>query len=186
MTSGYRGPLLHEPLPIELHNTQYAQRGAARDGIADAQGLRAWLRGVAGGLPDGAVDADAGRLGEFHALRTAVRAALHARRAGTPIPPRARRALNDASASGPRSLQLDADGSRRVRDHAPDATSAVLARIAAETIALVTGPQAADLRACGAPGCVLIFLKDHPRRAWCSPGCGNRARQARHYARHRL
>ena len=35
-----------------------------------------------------------------------------------------------------------------------------------------------------APGCVLYFIKDHPRREWCSTACGNRARAARHYARH--
>jgi predicted RNA-binding Zn ribbon-like protein len=35
------------------------------------------------------------------------------------------------------------------------------------------------------PNCVLFFIKDHPRREWCSPGCGNRARVAHHYDRHR-
>jgi predicted RNA-binding Zn ribbon-like protein len=178
--------LLHEPLPIELHNTQYAQRGSARDGIADADGLRAWLGAMAGDLPVTAADVDARRLAEFHALRAAVRAALHARIAGAAIPARARRALNAASAAAPRSLQLDADGSGRMRHHAADATTALLAQIAAETIALVGGERARDLRTCGAPGCVLVFVKDHPRRAWCSPACGNRVRQARHYARRRL
>ena len=42
-----------------------------------------------------------------------------------------------------------------------------------------------ELRACLAPGCVLYFVKDHPRRAWCSTACGNRERAARHYARRR-
>jgi len=42
-----------------------------------------------------------------------------------------------------------------------------------------------ELRACLAPGCVLYFVKDHPRRAWCSTSCGNRERAARHYARRR-
>ena len=60
-----------------------------------------------------------------------------------------------------------------------------LAALAADAIDLLTGPHRADLRACGAPGCVLMFLKDHPRREWCSNACGNRARQARHYARAR-
>jgi predicted RNA-binding Zn ribbon-like protein len=31
----------------------------------------------------------------------------------------------------------------------------------------------------------LYFVKRHPRREWCSAGCGNRARVARHYHRHR-
>ena len=61
----------------------------------------------------------------------------------------------------------------------------ILGRLASSTIALVSGPHADDLRKCGAPGCVLMFLKNHPRREWCSATCGNRARQARHYARRR-
>src|ERR671918_444350 len=61
----------------------------------------------------------------------------------------------------------------------------VLGAIAADTLDLVTGPRRNELRLCGAPGCVLIFEKDHPRRAWCSAACGNRARQARHYRRTR-
>jgi predicted RNA-binding Zn ribbon-like protein len=40
-----------------------------------------------------------------------------------------------------------------------------------------------ELKACGGPGCVLYFVRDHPRREWCSEGCGNRARVARHYRR---
>ena len=39
-------------------------------------------------------------------------------------------------------------------------------------------------RATHAPGCVLYFVQDHPRREWCSTACGNRARVARHYDRH--
>ena len=67
----------------------------------------------------------------------------------------------------------------------PDPTDVALAALAADAIELLTGPERENLRACGAPGCVLIFLKDHPRRTWCSAACGNRARQARHYERSR-
>jgi predicted RNA-binding Zn ribbon-like protein len=32
----------------------------------------------------------------------------------------------------------------------------------------------------------MVFLPAHPRRRWCSPTrCGNRARVARYYQRHR-
>ncbi len=59
----------------------------------------------------------------------------------------------------------------------------LLGGLAADAIEfLASGPE---LRACLAPGCVLYFVKDHPRRAWCSTGCGNRVRAARHYARRR-
>lgn len=59
------------------------------------------------------------------------------------------------------------------------------AAIAAEAVELFTGEDRVLLRACYAPGCVLYFVKDHPRREWCSPSCGNRARAARHYRRNR-
>jgi predicted RNA-binding Zn ribbon-like protein len=184
--SHYQGPLRDQPLPIELHNTLYATtRGERCDGIADAAGLRAWLTALASELPVPAHAVDADRVAEFRALRDAVRSALAAvldRNAG---PPRTRRALNRAAAACPRSVLLAADDTRRVRYHAEEPATIVLAAIAHETIALVTSPRAGELAACGAPGCVLMFLRSHPRRAWCSTACGNRARQARHYARHR-
>jgi predicted RNA-binding Zn ribbon-like protein len=65
------------------------------------------------------------------------------------------------------------------------ALDAARGRIAADAIALVTGPEAADLRACEAPGCVRLLLRDHPRRHWCSTRCGDRVRARRYYARHR-
>ncbi|HVT68684.1 MAG TPA: CGNR zinc finger domain-containing protein, partial [Trebonia sp.] len=66
---------------------------------------------------------------------------------------------------------------------AGDAASPVaagLARVAVETQHLLA-ENGGLLRACHAPGCVLYFLKTHPRREWCSVACGNRARAARHY-----
>ncbi|HEY5833083.1 MAG TPA: CGNR zinc finger domain-containing protein [Streptomyces sp.] len=46
-------------------------------------------------------------------------------------------------------------------------------------------PERDLLRACPAPRCVRYFVKQHPRREWCRPSCGNRARVARHSARRR-
>jgi predicted RNA-binding Zn ribbon-like protein len=72
----------------------------------------------------------------------------------------------------------------RVSRSAHDSQEAELASIAEDAVDLFTGPRRTDLRACHGPGCVLYFLRDHPRREWCSAGCGNRARVARHYQRH--
>jgi predicted RNA-binding Zn ribbon-like protein len=58
-----------------------------------------------------------------------------------------------------------------------------LGAVAQDAIELLTGPEATTLRACHAPGCVLYFVKTHPRREWCSEACGNRVRAARHYRR---
>ncbi|WP_125778419.1 CGNR zinc finger domain-containing protein [Antribacter gilvus] len=41
------------------------------------------------------------------------------------------------------------------------------------------------LGACHGPGCVLYFERVPARREWCSAGCGNRARVARHYRKHK-
>jgi predicted RNA-binding Zn ribbon-like protein len=184
----YSGPIHGEPLPIELHNTLYADRGEPRDGLEDGAGLRRWVRALADRLPvrPDAVERD--RLADFLELRGAVRAALHAVLERRPVPETALSTLNDVSARSPQSLQLEQSARRLssdVRYHASTAADVVLGVIASSTIALVSGPHAGDLRTCGAPGCVLLFLKDHPRREWCSAACGNRARQARHYARTR-
>jgi predicted RNA-binding Zn ribbon-like protein len=72
-----------------------------------------------------------------------------------------------------------------VQPASADPGAVVLAELARAGIGLLGGPDRQRLRACHAPGCVLFFVKQHPRREWCSQACGNRARAARHYARHR-
>lgn len=184
----YRGPVRGEPLPIELHNTLYAVRGDVVDGLAGAAGPRAWVAAIGDRLPFGEPKIDASRLGDFDRLRGAVREVLHAALEGRRASKAAVTELNRRSASAPQFEQLTQAGqglAAETRYQAPTATDALLGYLAAATIGLVSGPQAAELRACGAPGCVLMFLKDHPRREWCSTQCGNRARQARHYARQR-
>ncbi|WP_368356406.1 CGNR zinc finger domain-containing protein [Microbacterium tenebrionis] len=61
--------------------------------------------------------------------------------------------------------------------------SIALAAIASDATELFSGVRAAQLRACTGPNCPLFFLQDRPRRHWCSPGCGTRARAAAAYSR---
>jgi predicted RNA-binding Zn ribbon-like protein len=184
MSSSYPGPLRDEPLAIELHNTLYAVGGTAFDGLADAPD--AWLDGLADRLPG-----DSGAwpgADELVALRHAVRAALHAAADGSVQDAAALTALNESSARAPSSpaVQWRAGDIVAAIDHrGASRADIVIATLAADAIDLITGARRADLRACGAPGCVLMFLKNHPRREWCSNACGNRARQARHYKRAR-
>lgn len=58
-----------------------------------------------------------------------------------------------------------------------------LAALAADAVAVVTGPDAALLAACGAEPCNRYVLRTHGRRHWCSTRCGDRVRAARSYAR---
>jgi predicted RNA-binding Zn ribbon-like protein len=187
MTDAYPGPIRQEPLALELPNTVYAARGEPVDGIATTHGLSTWLAAIADRLPVRAAEVDSSRHREFLVLRDAVRDALHASLGGKPVPAPALEVINGMAARAPVSplALVGADGQPRAetRYHTDDATDVALAAIAADATRLLTGPDRDHLRACGAPGCVLMFLKDHPRRTWCSAACGNRVRQARHYRR---
>ena len=186
MVPAYQGPLRHEPLAVELHNTLYASHGTAIDGLAESRSAEAWLETIADRLPAGGSGRGPAR-DELIALRRVVREALHAAiEDGTPS--RATLdALNRASGRAPRSLAArwskHGPPIREERFHGASRADIVISVLAADAIDLVTGTNRSLLRVCGASGCVLMFLKSHPRREWCSPGCGNRARQARHYRR---
>ena len=185
----YEGPLRDEPLAVELHNTIYATSGGGVDGLADPAQVVAWLDALAPRLGHHALaPGEWPSAGELVALRAGVRRALRAAADGTAIDAGALDAINAASRRAPRSpVAVCSDGGRpAATEDFADATRAdiVLAIFAADAIALLTGAHNHDLRTCGAPRCVLMFLSEHPRREWCSDRCGNRARQARHYERH--
>jgi predicted RNA-binding Zn ribbon-like protein len=95
-------------------------------------------------------------------------------------------AVNQAAGAVPRWSALawtPGDTPARLTRTGGQAATATVSAIAEEAIGLFSQDERLRLRACLAPGCVLYFLKDHPRREWCSPACGNRARGARHYQR---
>lgn len=184
----YPGPVRDEPLAVELHNTIYASGGEPIDGLADPASCDAWLAALARRLPMG------GRRGgpkpaELIALRQAVRAAFRAVLEAQAPPRTAIETINRFSRRAPRSpiaLWRPNELPQAGWDvGAASRADAVLSAFAADAIDLLAGPDGANLRACGAPGCVLVFVKNHPRREWCSGACGNRARQARHYRRTR-
>jgi predicted RNA-binding Zn ribbon-like protein len=184
----YEGPIRDEPAAIELYNTIYVAAGEAHDGLADDASTAAFLgliepRLNSRRLPPGPTPSPE----ELATLRTTVRDALHSIVNATPLEPETATALNryaSAARSSP-TVRIAAEGSltRGVDWHGVSRTDVVLAAFAADTIELLTGPQRDQVKACGAPGCVLLYLHDHPRRQWCSNACGNRARQARHYQR---
>lgn len=188
MSAPYRGPLRDEPIAVELHNTLYASGGELIDGLADGASCDAWLAALDGRLPSRGKGAGPKRA-ELMDLRAAVREAFQAAVDGRPPPRASIETINRYSARAPRSRIA------RWRSHARPLAGwdfgrakggdVALSALAVDAIDLLTGPDRANLRACGAPGCVLMFVKHHPRREWCSGPCGNRARQARHYRRTR-
>jgi predicted RNA-binding Zn ribbon-like protein len=182
--------LLGEPLPVELANTVYARRGVLYDGLTTPQDLTTWLAAHRGHFqPTLDLHAAGQHLDQVRALRDALRELVAAVVEGEPPADAAIATLNRLSRQAPTALQLDwsPDGqpSLAVQPASPDPGAVALAELARAGIGLLGGPDRQRLRACRAPGCVLFYVKQHPRREWCSTACGNRARAARHYYRHR-
>jgi predicted RNA-binding Zn ribbon-like protein len=102
--------------------------------------------------------------------------------------PEAVAALNAASRAAPISpiLVIDRSGAASTRPASDiDDARGVLAEVGRSAIDVVTA-GAARLRRCDGPNCNRYFLRDRAHRNWCSLGCGNRARVARHYQHSRL
>jgi predicted RNA-binding Zn ribbon-like protein len=193
--------LLGEPLAVELMNTVRADHDGVHDALEHDAGVTAWLRAVADRIGAEAVGAAPGQLdedairpaaGALRELRDALRR-LAAEATGDPRPPatapdltrpEAIATLNTFAQTWPELVWPAAGHPSRVyQAHGTAGLAAEL--IAHQGVELFTGPARDKLRPCLAPNCLLFFTKDHARREWCSPECGNRARVARHYQRHR-
>jgi predicted RNA-binding Zn ribbon-like protein len=181
-----------EPLPVRLMNTVWADRHGVHDDLTSVDRLRRWFEQT--GLP-GAAQLGPQDLAAFRRLRDATRRiAAHltgddrpTARTGPADVAAALAVLNEDAASCSPTLVLDEDGRPALRWHpGPREADRSRAELALAVARLLGDAEAGLLRACHGPGCVLYFRKDHPRRGWCSAGCGNRARVARHYERHRV
>jgi len=198
-----QAPVLGEPLPVELMNTVWADSDGVHDALATADEAAAWLATVAtradvasadlfGGMDAPDVDQLARRLRRLRdALRRLAAEVTADPRAAASSPladlEAAVAEVNRAVAETPRwwTLNWTADTQPSRTAHAAKLPPyALVSQIAEDAVSLFADPRQPHLRACLAPGCVLYFTKSHPRREWCSPTCGNRARVARHYRRH--
>ncbi len=168
---------------LALVNTRVSPPGGPRDDLADPAAARDWLAGAGLLGPDAAEPLDAAQAARLRAFRESVRALLAARAAGHPAAPPDLAAVNGELAAP--ALVWDADGPRRVQRSTGGPVDRALSALAADTLDLLTGPDAPLLTACRAHGCVRLFLRTHAARHWCSTRCGDRVRAARHYARRR-
>ena len=186
-------PVLYptQPRAVRLMNTIWADRTSVHDSLETVAHLRAWAEEAGLGRHQ---DLDEHDLGRARTLRDALRR-LAAEVTGDSRPhsvaeglgtDAALAALNDFGSrctpvlrrapQGGYTREWLADGPGLQRE---------LNLVAMEGSEVLAQQPPHELRACGGPGCVLYFVRDHPRREWCSEGCGNRARVARHYRRNR-
>ncbi|MFF8727322.1 CGNR zinc finger domain-containing protein [Streptomyces sp. NPDC015171] len=168
-------PLTGEPLALDLVNTRWNEEGAARDLLADTEGLAAWLagNGLAGDHP-----ADAEVLHRLRTAREALRAALDG-------PPEQAAPLVDAVlANGRIRARLTAAGPAEEPEFADPAWAPAWLAARNYLDLLTRAPE--RIRHCAGGGCVLHFFDTsrNGTRRWCSmAACGNRAKASRHYAR---
>jgi predicted RNA-binding Zn ribbon-like protein len=174
---------------VRLMGTIWADTDGLHDDLDTPFGLDAWMDAV--GIHHSDTLASPEELAEARALRDSLRC-LAAHLTDDTRPAAVSGAdlawsvdvLNAAAARLPAAqLRIENNAFRRATQN--PAVPAALAGVAAEAIDLFSATDADKLRACQAPGCVLYFVKTHPRREWCSIACGNRARAARHYHRQR-
>ncbi|XVS66513.1 CGNR zinc finger domain-containing protein [Actinosynnema sp. CA-299493] len=183
------GPLTGEHLAVDLVNTRPSTEDGRADLLDTPGRLAAWvalepaLRAEAGDAVATAAD-----LAPVHAVREHVDAVVHALLHGTRPPKAALRGLTEAARAAPAVRELGWDGAAVTATprRAGRLGVRLAARLAEAAADLLTDGAIGDLRQCEAEDCVLVFLPAHPRRRWCSPTrCGNRARVARYYRRHK-
>jgi predicted RNA-binding Zn ribbon-like protein len=175
-----------EPIAVTFVNTMGSWRSA--DMLASPSELGRWLELHEGALGPGGQEV-ALRVGDFRALRGTIATLLAAAMRAAPLPDEAVERLNEASANVPVSARLDASDPARPAAawsrRGGSRTSEILAAIATSAIEVIGGPDRERLRTCPAARCGRSFLAARTAQVWCSPGCGNRMRVARHHARRR-
>ncbi|WP_328224214.1 CGNR zinc finger domain-containing protein [Streptomyces sp. NBC_00310] len=185
-------PLNGEPLPLEFVNTVFPVRGALCDGFRTPEHVAWWLGACrhrfATHIPDSALSGiGASDTHCFVLLRDAARRLVDAYVHQHDSDPWDVAQVNRVSSLGRPWPQLRWNtGGRPMAVEVGTAPPivAVQVEIAHALVDLLGGESGMEPRACPAPGCVFFFDRARSRREWCSTGCGNRARAARHYARH--
>jgi predicted RNA-binding Zn ribbon-like protein len=184
----------NEPAWVRFVNTVWADKDGFHDALADAALARQWMNDA---LVDPSAHVDpSAQLGDrdlrpLRELRDALRRlavdATQDQRAGASFSASStRNALRVVARDiGPMLPRLESPGTGEIVLNWASQSSGVARRrwgLALEA-AVALSAEHPLIRACPGNGCVLFYVKDHPRREWCSPACGNRTRVARHYRR---
>ena len=183
-------------LALDFLNTRREVGSQARDEISSPAALLDWLtaaclltephlRRLRSSPPDARV-----LLAEALRLRLEIRQAVDAVTRGRPAPEMSLMALNRVLGSRRTSLRLarEAEGLALVETTEDGPVHSVLSPIAEAGARLIVDGDPGRIRQCHADDCICWFVdtSKNGRRKWCSMArCGNRAKVAAHYRRHR-
>jgi predicted RNA-binding Zn ribbon-like protein len=175
---------LGDPLAIDLVNTVRRRGWQFTELIESPDDLRDWLDREQDRVTAPAEVGD-DLVTRFLALRDHALDLLRAAAAGQPWPAEAIAAINALVLAAPstRLLTGEPGGYRTQPVTEADPAGRLLGDLAAAVVALLTGPDAAELTLCDAPGCGHLYLRHRPNQQWCGPRCGTRARTGRHTSR---
>src|SRR5579859_5901203 len=193
-------PGFPEDLCLGFANTRY-YRGSdpPSETLGDLEALFAWCRGSAGLSSAGervlrrAWQGNAGdrALGEALALRETVYRVFFCAAESKPTAATDIEALNRALQAAPDRIGVARSGSGfawRVTPIEAPSISALLAPVTWSAASLLTSPRLPRVRHCANERCLWLFLDDSKSgtRRWCSmSACGKRAKEHRHYVRHK-
>src|SRR4051812_37715467 len=173
---------LGDPLAVDFANT-LKRRGADHvDLLAAGEDLERWCELEGDRVPRLGAGEATHRLADVRAVRAAVCAVLRAAAEGQACPPEPGARLDARARRHPVVTQLC--GPPAVPEGLAPADE-LLARVTAAAIALARDGSEQGLAFCDAPSCGQLFIRDRAGQRWCGPGCGTRARVARHAVRHR-
>jgi predicted RNA-binding Zn ribbon-like protein len=195
---GHGVPAAGQQVAVDLANTLWVHSGRQFDALGSVAVADRWLIAVGpnqlgdGGTLRQAVGDDTAlrvRDEELRAalqeLRDRVRALLAAAAERRPPEPAQLYALSRIAAAAPSRLIAGpgSDGVRPVvqRRRSGPPSSVVLAALAEDALLMLADPKTGPIQACGSAGCLGLYVRDDPRRRYCSPGCATRGRVARHY-----
>lgn len=184
------GPLIGEPLALDLVNTRVNLPEGPIDFLSTVRGMRYWLgcerhRFCAVSPRAMAQPTKAARSAVLE-VRDQSATVIEQVRHGDRPSERDLRGLNEVMNAAPVVTELTRSGGalRVVSRRNGDPDLHVAAELAESVAALLADPAVRTVRQCAASFCILLFLPAHPRRRWCSPTiCGNRVRVGRYHQR---
>jgi predicted RNA-binding Zn ribbon-like protein len=179
-----------EPLAVELADTLVIVSEPPTDLLSDENACRRFWELQAARLPEGwSVPSLTATRRLRDAIRQLLDSALHSERRGA-VNRAALQTVNSMSSWAQtipevRLVGKELRGVETWRARTP--ADLAIAAVARSAIAILTEPgELQRLRRCANPNCSMLFINGDSRRRWCTPNiCGNRARVARHYQRHR-